>query len=227
MMIDSLRDTCHARITRLGRFAAVSAVIAVCINGCADAPRQTTVDTQKIDRYRKAWVLDAVPDNPRDVGELRTAIVAARDVINDDAPTDPAQDNDASTDSLPATAGDEHGGIGHVAVTGIIGGATYLATNQDYPWEPGKGAFMIADRSLANEEHSHGSNDSHCHFCAKRAQDGSALIRFSSGDQLVPIDARDLFDVTVGQVVTVQGRAHLDENLDLLIIEADGIYVTR
>ncbi|MDA1180491.1 MAG: hypothetical protein O2931_17060, partial [Planctomycetota bacterium] len=114
-----------------------------------------------------------------------------------------------------------------VVVSGKIGAAKHLLEpGSSYPWEPGLASFIIGDPKLSDEKHKHQSGDTACKFCARKARDGSALVRFLDGEKTLAIDSRTLFDVREGQSVIVVGTAHLN-TLDQLVIDAERLFVAK
>lgn len=109
-----------------------------------------------------------------------------------------------------------------VIVAGRIGGSGDLE-----PWSEGEATFLITELPSSDDPHAGPGHDpDDCPFCKRRAQqaDNSAIVRFVDDQgRTIPIDARQLFDLTAGQKVLVQGTAHIDE-LDSLVITAEGIY---
>lgn len=108
-----------------------------------------------------------------------------------------------------------------VTIVGRIG-----AVDAD-PWESGKAAFVISE--VPDDDHAHAGHDpADCPFCKRRAANAPvAMVQFlDEHGQVLPIDARRLLDVEAGQVVVVQGQAQPND-LDILVVSADGIYVRR
>lgn len=113
-----------------------------------------------------------------------------------------------------------------VVLVGQIGGV-------DNPWTSGQASFVMADPVMLAEadDGEHICDDSGCKFCVRKAVDklkeGLALVRFIDEDgQVVPIDARQLFDLEENQTVVVRGRAEIDV-LGCLVVLADGLYVRQ
>ena len=115
-----------------------------------------------------------------------------------------------------------------VVLVGKIGGV-------ENPWTSGKAAFVLADPiALAEKESTgarHACDDPGCKFCARKKADklkeGLAVVEFKDEHgQVVPIDARQLFNVDESQMVVIRGRAHINE-LGCLVVAADGLYVRQ
>ena len=117
-----------------------------------------------------------------------------------------------------------------------------ISAGSDAPWSEGQAAFILSEVSAVvlddetEAEHDHGGeghggeghDPSTCPFCKKaEAAAVRAIVRFhdESGD-VVPVDARQLFEVEKDQLVVVQGRGEVDESGNL-IIAASGIFVRR
>lgn len=114
------------------------------------------------------------------------------------------------------------GGLADAAVVGRIGGIKN-------PWTKGKAEFVITDPGVFIEESAHDA-DCDCPFCQRDKSDplhGRAMVQFTDerGD-VVPIDARKLFDVEEQQMVVVQGRADRDGQGNV-VIAARGLYIRR
>ncbi len=101
------------------------------------------------------------------------------------------------------------------------------------PWTAGKASFIMADPAtlleLEAEAHEGCTGDS-CPFCKKKkdnASAGLAVVRFEdSSGQLLPLDARQLFELTDKAMVVVRGKVHRDA-LGYVVVAADGLYVRR
>ena len=116
-----------------------------------------------------------------------------------------------------------------VVLVGKIGGV-------ENPWSQGRASFVIADPVVLAEatddtEAEHECSDAGCKFCARKAaekaREGLAFVQFvDESGQVVPIDARKLFDLQEEQTVVVVGHAEMD-GLGCLIVSADGLYVRR
>ena len=78
-------------------------------------------------------------------------------------------------------------------------------------------------------EDDHVCDEPDCPHCAKNRQEkklsATAVVDFlDEKGKSVPIDARKLFGLKVGDTVVVRGRVSLNE-LNNLIISADGLYI--
>lgn len=115
-----------------------------------------------------------------------------------------------------------------VVLVGQIGGVAN-------PWTPGKAAFILADPIMLSEIKSSGAdhvcNDPSCKFCARQKvnqlKEGLAAVEFQDHrGQVLPMDARNLFEVSEKQVVVVCGKAHVND-LGCLVVAANGLYVRQ
>lgn len=111
-------------------------------------------------------------------------------------------------------------------LVGLIGGVPE-------PWTAGKASFIMADPAamldLEAEGHEGCSGDG-CPFCSKKkdkATAGLAVVRFEDGSgNLLPLDARQLFDLAEKTMVVVRGKVRRDE-LGYVVVAADGLYIRR
>jgi hypothetical protein len=107
-----------------------------------------------------------------------------------------------------------------ITLVGQIGGSTS-------PWSPGQASFVMIDPAAAAEGHEHCGED--CPFCKHKSdgQDALALVQFQDEQgSVLPIDARELFQLHDQDTVVVRGRAHINE-FGLLVVAASGIYLRR
>lgn len=93
------------------------------------------------------------------------------------------------------------------------------------PWETGKAAFVMTDATghSGKEEH-----DPHtCPFCSRNIQEMMVRVEFrDEQDQLLSVDARQLFNVIENQLVVVEGRGTINDS-DILVLNASHIYIKR
>ena len=110
-----------------------------------------------------------------------------------------------------------------IIVTGKIGG-TELE-----PFESGKASFIISELPQPGAGHGHADGEGdNCPFCKRRAAKApKAIVQFVNEKQeILPIDARELFGVDKDQVVTITGKAELN-SLEMLVITASGVYLAE
>ncbi|MCA9230503.1 MAG: hypothetical protein KDA57_07620 [Planctomycetales bacterium] len=123
----------------------------------------------------------------------------------------------------------------NVVLVGQIGGLTnpWQETQPDFPFARNEASFFLSDpQSVAeNEESGHVHADGEeCAFCAAHAADRSsmlAMVRFlDEKGNVLPMDARQLFDVKEKDTVVVRGTARVIEG-GMMVVEADGLYIRR
>ena len=91
------------------------------------------------------------------------------------------------------------------------------------PWEPGKAAFVLTDITGHEGESDHDPHQ--CPFCSRSIEDYLANVKFHDEQgNVISVDAQELFSVKEKQLVTIQGKAHLNE-ANTLVIHATGIFV--
>jgi len=95
----------------------------------------------------------------------------------------------------------------------------------------GQAAFFITD--AYGDDASHGGDAGHdpanCPFCKRRASkpESKAIVQFlDEQGKVVPVDARQLFDLEPNQVVVIEGDATID-SLNVMFVSAKGIHVRR
>lgn len=135
---------------------------------------------------------------------------------------------------LPAEPGDVEGVLDvqegyqaprDVVIVGQIGGVKN-------PWSTGKAVFILADPIMLMEQDTdHVCQDAGCKFCARKRinklKEGLAVVEFKDDvGEIVPIDARELFDIAESQMVVVRGRAHVND-LGCLVVSANGLYIRQ
>jgi hypothetical protein len=97
------------------------------------------------------------------------------------------------------------------------------------PFVQGKAAFVIRD---AAGEVEHGGPDhdpANCPFCKRKASqpEAMAVVQFlDDKGEVLPIDARELFDLSENARVVVQGKAQIVEP-GALVVSAERLFVTR
>jgi hypothetical protein len=107
-----------------------------------------------------------------------------------------------------------------IRVVGRIGGSTY-------PWVDGQAAFTIVDVSLraCND-----NTDEKCptpwdYCCESNLSEATALVKIVNEKQsVIPVDARELFQVAELDTIVVQGKAKRDDSGNLTVL-ADGLFV--
>ena len=153
----------------------------------------------------------------------------AHDGHGHDADVDHGHDPDehAGHDHEHGDSHDAHGE--HIVIVGKVGGAPGAErTSADFPFEKGQASFVIHDPSFESphgEGHQHA--DGHdCHFCQTKAYDAQAIVQFLGDDgKPLPVDARELFDIKVDDIVVIKGHARMKTGL--LMIHGEGLYIRR
>lgn len=174
-------------------------------NGCSRAP---LASSDELGRLREQYLLTEEPKGA-------VGVLDARSIL------------DGNTES--------------VTVVGRIGGTKN-------PWSTNHASFMIVDPTEdagltvdddndssspknENSHHGHAGHDPEtCPFCRHNDSaktKGLAIVQFrdQAGD-IVPVDAREIFDIDTNQMVVVTGQATVDA-LGNLVIAARGLYLRR
>ena len=116
----------------------------------------------------------------------------------------------------------EAGATGEVVVVGRVGGVSQ-------PWSKGQAVFIISDPTAGGDDE-HVCTDEGCPFCANKKQaenEAIAVVQFVDAQgRVLPLDARQLFDLQPQQTVVVRGEAKVDD-LGSLILSAKGLYIRR
>jgi hypothetical protein len=89
-------------------------------------------------------------------------------------------------------------------------------------------AFMVAE--ITDSDHDHGpGGDSDCPFCKhKAAKAAKAAVQFvDQTGKVLPHDPAQLFGIQTGDVVVIHGQGEVIDELNLLNVTADGIFVRR
>ena len=113
--------------------------------------------------------------------------------------------------------------VGKISAKNTDGGAE----TSDFPWEKGMATFVMIDPAVEDgePEHQHKEGEE-CPFCTKKKIEAQAVVQFMGADgKMIPIDAREMFDLSLEDIVVVHGDAELLGGV--LIINADGIYVRK
>lgn len=123
---------------------------------------------------------------------------------------------------------------GEVVLVGQVGGMPnpWEDTEKHFPWRAGEASVFLVDPATAAEfaDHSHGEGDDHqdCPFCTRAASQSvdsvTAVSFIDDQGATVPIDTRELLPLEEGTVAVVRGKAKLLAG-DLMVVEADGIYI--
>ena len=102
-----------------------------------------------------------------------------------------------------------------------------VAANEFEAFTPGQASFLVTE--ILPDDHGHGSDHDadNCPFCKRRAAEAPrAAVQFvdATGEPL-DVDARELFGIEPGDTVVVRGMGRQFAKLDMLFVDADGIYL--
>lgn len=133
---------------------------------------------------------------------------------------------------------DQEGGFeqGEVVLVGQIGGMPnpWAETEKAFPWVVDEATFFLVDPATAAEFVDHENSDpehvANCPFCAREAQknkDAIVAVTFTDeqGDPIA-VAADRLLGLNENDVVVVRGHGRLLAG-DLLVVEAEGIYIRQ
>ncbi|QEG34689.1 AbrB/MazE/SpoVT family DNA-binding domain-containing protein [Bythopirellula goksoeyrii] len=123
----------------------------------------------------------------------------------------------------------------HVAMVGQIGGLAnpWEETQPEFPFAKSQAIFFLADPQAiaehAAEGHVHAPGEE-CAFCAAHAEENSELLAVvrlvDEKGQVVPIDARELLNLKVNDMVVVEGEAQVLEG-GMMVVKATGVFVRK
>ena len=158
---DTVRRTSIWIITLLG----------VAIVGCQDGQSQgdgSSTSNSEVVVEAEQFVLNEEPDGAVGIMELRDRLAE---------PSSQGESDSATNDGAS-----EPNGVEQVVVIGRIGAVKTSDDRQqkDFPWHPGKAAFVMGDPAHDDTSHQHGDGADHadCPFCNKKAADAQAVVRF-------------------------------------------------
>jgi len=93
-------------------------------------------------------------------------------------------------------------------------------------WVDGYATFWITE--AGQDETSHGGpghDPASCPFCSRKYKETVAVIQcVDDKGSVIPIDAKTLFDLQTGDLVTVKGKGEIDES-GILNVKTSGIYI--
>ncbi len=95
------------------------------------------------------------------------------------------------------------------------------------PWTSGQAAFIITD-AIGHDGSEDPDHDPHeCPFCRRDVRDSMAVLRFVEGDgQAVSVDARQLFDISSGELLVAEGTVS-QADTDGLTIDVDQMHLVK
>ncbi len=172
---------------------------------------------------RQKYLLGEEPAGALGVIEVRALLANPTDDARQDASAD---HNPADANPTDANPPDHNPADQDFVVVGRVG----AGPNQT--WDPGQAAFVMMDvaAEIPNHDHGSGHEQDNCPFCQaekKKAADMTAVVRVVAEDgTVVPLDARQLFQIEEGQLVVVRGVASIDA-LGNLVVSAKGVYPRR
>lgn len=122
-----------------------------------------------------------------------------------------------------------------VVLIGVVGGIPNPSeqSNPEFPFSPGQAMFFLADSEAVAKLEEHGHHHApgeECAFCAAHAADATALVaavQFADEHgKVLPVDARDLFDLQENQTVVVTGKARVKSG-GIMMVDATGLFARR
>jgi hypothetical protein len=203
--------------------------------GCTQS--EPAIGPEILAAHRERFILAEEPDGVVDVMSARQLLTGSTQGADAIGPPEATGTADADSEHSPVPASSESATPQTVVVVGRIGGIPnpWLQARPDYPWMAGQAEFVIADAEaaaeIADHGHAHDDPDHDCPFCAEAANsDVLAVVRFKDpAGQMIPIDAKRLFDLKGEETVVVRGKAEMlgDSKTGVLVVDADGLFVRR
>lgn len=96
-------------------------------------------------------------------------------------------------------------------------------------FEKGQATFAVTDAhpKVAGHKHGDGQDESDCPFCKRSQGERFAIVQFVDADgNVLKLDGQTLLGAKEGDEVTIHGTGEVN-SLDVLVINADGVYVKR
>jgi len=95
------------------------------------------------------------------------------------------------------------------------------------PWTSGQAAFIITD-AIGHDGSEDPDHDPHeCPFCRRDVRNSMAVLRFVEGNgKVVSVDARQLFDISSGELLVAEGTVS-QSDADGLTIDVNQMHVVR
>lgn len=183
------------------RFAAAACFLALA-GGCVDAQRQAAIE-----KAQTRYLLSEAPPEAVPVAALKQM-------------------------PLEGSSG------APVNLTGIVGGMPnpWPEREAEFPFRKGQAVLFVVDPTVAEEfaGHAHDPQGPGCAFCDRKAREHAsdvAAVTFAQEGSTSPIaiEARDLFNLHGGDVVTITGSAKWigDAKTGLIEVLAEGMHVSR
>ncbi len=93
-------------------------------------------------------------------------------------------------------------------------------------WVDGQAAFWITEASQDEANHGGPNHDpASCPFCSRKYKETVAVIQpVDENGNLVSVDAKTLFNLQAGDLVTVKGKGEIDES-GILNVKTSRIYI--
>jgi hypothetical protein len=216
--------------------------------GCSSQP--AGMAPAEVDKLRTKLTLAEEPDGVKTVSEVRLAMLGeeAPDVLGliEESEEHAGHDHEGEVSESVSEGEENEGHEDHkhykpliddmdVVLVGVVGGIPNPSEQSlpEFPFAKDKALFFLSDPEAVAELDEHGHQHApgeECAFCAAHAAEASALIAgvtiADERGKLLPVDARELFDLKDKDVVVVRGKAHADAH-GTITVAADGVYVRR
>ncbi len=96
-------------------------------------------------------------------------------------------------------------------------------------FEKGQATFAVTDAhpKVASHKHGDGQDEIDCPFCKRSQGERIAIVQIvDSAGNVLKLDGQTLLGAKEGDEVTVRGTGEVN-SLDVLVINADGVYVKK
>jgi hypothetical protein len=226
-------------------------LLATCVAfvGCG----KTTADPALVAKHKKTFALAEEPEAVQTVFEVREVLLGHTEEGHDHEAEEHAHEGETAEEhaahSHEGETAEEHAAHDHehdhdhvfpteakeVAMVGQIGGLAnpWEETQPEFPFSTNFAVFFLADPQAvaehAEEGHVHAPGEE-CAFCAAHAEENSeqfAMVRLlDEKGKPLPIDVREILDITDNDTVVVKGSAQIVEG-GMLVVKATGIYVRK
>jgi hypothetical protein len=228
-------------------------LLAACVAfvGCG----KTTADPALVAKHKKTFALAEEPESVQTVFEVREVLLGHTEEGHDHEAEEHAHEGETAEEHAAhahdheGETPEEHAAHAHehdhehvfptetkeVAMVGQIGGLAnpWEETQPEFPFSTNFAVFFLADPQAVAENaeagHVHAPGEE-CAFCAAHAEENSeqfAMIRLlDDKGKIIPIDVREMFDLTDNDTVVVKGSAQIVEG-GMLVVKATGIYVRK
>lgn len=93
------------------------------------------------------------------------------------------------------------------------------------PFVSGAAKFFVTDATGHDGDESHDPHE--CPFCRRDVKSMMALVEFhDEAGQLIPVDARELFDIKDFELLVVEGTGEFDSE-DVMVLTASAMSIVR